>query len=50
MLQSVQERFSEQAVIPEPLPTPIKRREKQIRRLEGSEDVGRPRSFEDRIA
>ena len=46
MLQPVQERFSEQSVIPEPLPTPIQRREKQIRRLERSEDLGRPRPFE----
>ena len=50
ILQPVQERFSEQSVIPEPLLTPIQRYEKQVRRPERSEDLGRPRSFEDRIA
>ena len=49
-LQPVQERFSEQPVIPEPLPTPIQWHEKQIRRLERSEDLRRPHPFEDRIA
>ena len=49
-LQSVQERFSEQSVISEPFATPIHRQEKQIRRLERSEDLGRPHPFEDRIA